>query len=64
MLDYITSLAHTSHSYLFHEEYSMLMSEEELLLRDSLKEVHEKVKHFKNSDVVEEFETYLKSLGL
>jgi hypothetical protein len=62
-LDYVTSLVYTSHNYLFHEEYESLLSEDEILLRDTLGEAYNKVKSHGSSEMVKEFEEYLSSLG-
>ena len=63
-LDYATSLAHTSHSYLFHREYDSLLDEDELILRSGLQEAYDKVKEFGKSGMLRDFEEYLKTLGM
>lgn len=63
LLDYVTNLTHTSHQYLFHHEYDALLTDEEIALRDALDAAHEKIKVLQNSDLVREFEEYLRTLG-
>ncbi len=63
-LDHVTALVHTAHNYLFHHEYDPLLTPEETALRAALEAAHERVKALSDSDMVREFEDYLRSLGM